>query len=111
MNGPGPRTRVISSADIARCPARSLSMVHYHDDGTCLCADAPPLTLASVIGKTITIRDLIKAAGSVSGDSATDRAAAHLICTAAGLPEAHWRSVLGAITASAVIDAAGKGEK
>jgi hypothetical protein len=33
--------KVISAADIARCPKASLGPRHYRDDGTCYCDEAP----------------------------------------------------------------------
>lgn len=32
-----PKTFVIKRSDIARCPKRSLSAAHYHEDGSCKC--------------------------------------------------------------------------
>lgn len=47
------RSFVIRSADIARCPKRSLLPAHYADDGTCSCARAEERTAA---GKRIEAR-------------------------------------------------------
>jgi hypothetical protein len=45
-NGPPvrPRVFVISSADIGRCPVRSILPDHYEDDGTCRCAEDRRIT-------------------------------------------------------------------
>jgi hypothetical protein len=34
---------VVSSAEIARCPLRSLQPEHYREEGTCLCQPEPEL--------------------------------------------------------------------
>jgi hypothetical protein len=31
--------RIINSTDVAACPKQSLLPQHYHDDGTCKCAE------------------------------------------------------------------------
>lgn len=39
------KAKVISSADLARCPKFSLLPAHYRDDGSCRCDEREALTL------------------------------------------------------------------
>lgn len=43
------RTFTLSSADIEKCPIKSLSPQHYNDDGTCKCNEPPTLEPVEVI--------------------------------------------------------------
>jgi hypothetical protein len=33
------KIRIITSADVARCPIHSLGVDHYRDDGSCRCGE------------------------------------------------------------------------
>jgi hypothetical protein len=41
-------TRIVSTADIERCPKHSLSAGHYRDDGTCMCRTVSGVDLTQV---------------------------------------------------------------